>query len=140
MNPVFAIVGGTSFTLTVNGSNFVNGAIVRWNGSNRTTTFVSASRLTATIPASDITVVGVAAVSVVNPGGSYSGSLSFEIHNPAPTLSSVSPSSATAGGSAFTLTLTGTNFINGSVVRWNGSNRTTTYRLIHPAHRCHHRC
>jgi hypothetical protein len=48
--------------------------------------------------------------------------------NPVPTLNSpLSPSSATAGGAAFTLTVSGTNFITSSVVQWNGTGLTTTY-------------
>ncbi|MBZ5543108.1 MAG: IPT/TIG domain-containing protein, partial [Acidobacteriia bacterium] len=43
-----------------------------------------------------------------------------------PVLNSISPSSATAGGSAFTLTATGSKFTNGSVLRWNGSAVPTT--------------
>jgi hypothetical protein len=46
---------------------------------------------------------------------------------PEPTLSSLSPSSAMAGGPAFTLTVTGTNFATSSVVRWNGTARPTTF-------------
>ena len=44
-----------------------------------------------------------------------------------PSLSSLNPASATAGGPAFTLTVTGTNFVSDSVVRWNGANRPTTF-------------
>jgi concanavalin A-like lectin/glucanase superfamily protein/IPT/TIG domain-containing protein len=44
-----------------------------------------------------------------------------------PTLSSLSPSSALAGGPAFTLTVTGTNFVTSSAVRWNGAARPTTF-------------
>jgi uncharacterized protein (TIGR03437 family) len=58
--PNSATAGGAAFTLTVNGTNFVSGSIVRWNGSNRTTTFVSSTQLTAQIPASDIAVIGAA--------------------------------------------------------------------------------
>lgn len=47
--------------------------------------------------------------------------------NPVPTLASVNPNTATAGGAAFTLTVTGTNFVSGSSVRWNGNNRTTAF-------------
>jgi len=47
-------------------------------------------------------------------------------NNPAPTLSALSPTSATAGGPAFTLMVTGTNFVSGYTVRWNGNARTTT--------------
>src|SRR6516164_523242 len=44
---------GGAFTLTVNGTGFVPGAFVEWNGSGRATTFVSGSQLAAGILASD---------------------------------------------------------------------------------------
>ncbi|MGH9602027.1 MAG: BACON domain-containing protein, partial [Terriglobales bacterium] len=47
--------------------------------------------------------------------------------NPLPTLSGLSPASASGGGSAFTLTVTGAGFVNGATVRWNGANRTTAF-------------
>ena len=47
--------------------------------------------------------------------------------NPVPTLSAVSPASATAGGGAFKLTLNGTNFISSSTVLWNGTALPTTH-------------
>ena len=47
--------------------------------------------------------------------------------NPVPSLTSISPASAVAGSAAFIMNVTGTNFINGSVVNWNGSALTTTY-------------
>ncbi len=48
-------------------------------------------------------------------------------NNPVPSLTSISPTNALAGGAGFTLTVTGTNFIASSVVRWNGVSRTTTF-------------
>ncbi len=60
--------GSPAFTLTVNGTNFVSGSTVRWNGANRTTTFVNSSQLTAAIPASDIVTSGTASITVQNPG------------------------------------------------------------------------
>jgi uncharacterized protein (TIGR03437 family) len=47
--------------------------------------------------------------------------------NPPPTLAALSPNSVMAGGPSFTLALTGSNFINSSVVRWNGGVRATTF-------------
>jgi uncharacterized protein (TIGR03437 family) len=47
--------------------------------------------------------------------------------NPVPTLVSLSPTSVLAGGPAFTLNLTGANFVNVSAIRWNGANRITTF-------------
>ena len=58
LSPASATAGGPAFTLTVNGSNFVSGSVVQWNGSNRTTTFVSATQLTAAITAADIATAG----------------------------------------------------------------------------------
>jgi hypothetical protein len=44
-----------------------------------------------------------------------------------PTVAALSPSSMTAGGSAFTLTVNGTNFGSQAVVNWNGAARATTF-------------
>ena len=129
LSPNSATAGGPAFTLTVNGSNFVSGSVVQWNGTVRTTTFVSATQLTAAIPASDIAAAGTAQVTVANPGGGTSNALTFTINTgtPAPSLTTLSPNSGTAGGPAFTLTVNGSNFVSGSVVQWNGSARTTTF-------------
>jgi hypothetical protein len=131
LSPSSAVAGGASFTLTVTGTNFITGSIIRWNGVDHSTTYVSATQLTTAITASDIATPGSVPVTVYNPapGGGTSGALTFTISspNPVPTLASLSPSSAVAGGADFTLTVTGTNFITGSVVRWNGADRATTF-------------
>jgi len=44
-----------------------------------------------------------------------------------PTLTSITPSSATLGGPGFTMTVIGTNFVTNSLVRWNGNTLLTTY-------------
>ena len=68
LSPSSALAGGPAFPLTVNGSNFVNGSVVRWNAEqDRTTTFVSATQLTATIAAADIAAAGSASVTVRKP-------------------------------------------------------------------------
>ncbi len=54
-----------TFKLTVNGSTFVNGAQVMWNGTPLTTNFVSPSQLTATGTA---TQLGAVSITVANPG------------------------------------------------------------------------
>ena len=73
--------GSVAFTLTVNGTGFVSGATVNWNGNARTTTFVSSSRLTATINAADVATAGTASVTVSNPapGGGVSNVAHFQI-------------------------------------------------------------
>lgn len=47
--------------------------------------------------------------------------------NPAPVIISISPNSALAGGTAFTISVTGSAFINGSVIQWNGIPLSTVY-------------
>jgi Domain of unknown function (DUF4082)/Bacterial Ig-like domain/Bacterial Ig domain len=79
--PNSAIAGGAAFTLTVNGTNFVTNSVVRWNGADRPTTFVSATQLTAAIPSTDIAASGTASVTVFNPapGGGTSNPQTFTI-------------------------------------------------------------
>lgn len=121
--------GATGGTLTVTGTNFVGGSVVRWNGSARTTTFVSTTSLDVSIPTSDLATAGIFPVTVFNPtpGGGTSGAVNFTVNNPVPAITSLSPSTAYTGGAAFTLTVTGSNFVNGSVIQLNGSNRTTAF-------------
>jgi hypothetical protein len=47
--------------------------------------------------------------------------------NPAPFISLLHPASTAPGGPDFTLTVTGTEFVSGSVVNWNGSGLSTTF-------------
>ncbi len=47
------------------------------------------------------------------------------VNNPAPSITSISPSSATVGSSGVNATITGTGFITSSEVRWNGAFRTS---------------
>ncbi|MDQ3012585.1 MAG: PKD domain-containing protein, partial [Acidobacteriota bacterium] len=132
LSPNTAVEGSSGFTLTVTGTNFVNGAVVRWDGSPRATTFISATQLMAQILPSDVVGTGQASVTVFNPtpGGGASNIAIFNItsgQNPAPTLASISPTSATAGGPDFTLMVTGSNFVGSSKVRWNGTDLATAF-------------
>lgn len=81
LSPSTATRGGPAFTLTVNGSNFVSGAAVQWNGSARLTTLVNDNQLTAQITADDIVVAGAEKVTVINPGpgGGVSNSARFNV-------------------------------------------------------------
>jgi subtilisin family serine protease len=111
LSPASAMAGGTALTLTVNGSKFLASSVVRWNGTSRPTTFVSATQLQASIGAGDIVVPGTASVTVFTPapGGGVSAPLAFTIRDmPALAVSATS----IQGGSALTVTLT--NGLGGS--------------------------
>lgn len=79
--PAAITPGGPTFMLTVNGTNFVLGSQVYWNGSPRASVVVSATKLTAMIPQSDIATEGTASVIVVNPmpGGRASNVVFFPV-------------------------------------------------------------
>jgi VCBS repeat protein len=79
--------GGPGFALTVNGTGFVSGSVVNWNGQPRKTTFTSSSQLSAAISASDIATPGSAAITVKSPspGGGRSNVVPFQITVPAAT-------------------------------------------------------
>lgn len=128
VSPSAATAGGASFTLTATGTNFTNTSVINWNGAALTTTFVSATSLTAVVPAANIATAGTVPVTVTTPTVGTSAAVSFVVQAaPAPVLSSVSPNSATAGGATFTLTATGSNFVSGSTINWNGTALTTTF-------------
>jgi uncharacterized protein (TIGR03437 family) len=92
LSPTSIVAGSQDFTLTLNGTNFVNGSTVRWNGANRSTTFVSTTQLTAAIPANDVASPSSASVTVFNPGssGGVSNALSFVINSAVACVSAAS--------------------------------------------------
>jgi hypothetical protein len=65
--------GGPAFILTVNGANFSTNAAIYWNGMAQTTTYVSASQLTATIAADAFAAPATVPVTVTNPAGTGTG-------------------------------------------------------------------
>jgi FG-GAP-like repeat len=93
--PQAVVPGSRTFTLTVYGANFVQGATVNWNRQPRTTTFVSARELQAQILASDIAKPTAGYVTVTNPppgGGVSSSSYGLvEVHKPTKTIVVGSP-------------------------------------------------
>ena len=122
ISPTSANAGDGGFTLTVNGTNFINNnSTVTWNGANRNTSFVNATQITAAIPATDLATAGTATVGVTTGAAALSNSQTFTINpvsGPAIILTSALPgfgnicTNTTAGPNSFTLdgnSLDGTN-------------------------------
>ena len=108
----------------------LTGIAVLWNGSPLPTTFVSAMQLTASVSTGLIANPGSVGVTVSNPGGTSSNTVTFPINVPTvagPAITSVSPSSAPAGSPTTPIAISGTGFTNTSVARWNGLSLVTTY-------------
>ena len=54
LDPASRTMGDPDFTLTVNGSYFVASSIIRWDGFDCPTTFVSNTQLTTIVPAESV--------------------------------------------------------------------------------------
>lgn len=121
---------GATLDVTLTGSGFQPGTTVSFGAgiTVNTTTFTSTSQLVANITVQAGASPGPRTITATRPDG-RSGSLAdgFTVPPPAPVITSLNPSSVNAFGPAFTLTVTGGNFVGNSVVQVNGSARPTTY-------------
>ncbi len=129
LSPSGAFTGNAGFTLTVTGKNFVSQSTVTVNGNNHFTTFIGSTSLQTSIFAADLATSGTLQIAVVNPApnGGSSNSFPLSVKNQTPSLTSLSPAAATAGGAATAIALTGVGFVPNSVVTINGAARTTTF-------------
>jgi IPT/TIG domain-containing protein len=133
LSPSSAKSGDPGFTLTVTGTQFLNGATVAFNGIQESTTFVSSTQLTATIQASDINLPGSYPVCVNNPppGGFGFVCLQFTVNvgvYPVPVLNSLVSNSIVAGYPAsFNFYAYGSNFAQTAVVNFNGVAQQTSF-------------
>lgn len=120
ISPTSTNAGGSDFILTATGSNFVPSSVVRWNGADLSTTYVSANSLTANVPAGNIATAGTSSVVVFNPtpGGGTSSAQTFTIVDPSATSFSLSTDGGTMGA--------GTR-LRGIVTRLNISGTPTTF-------------
>jgi hypothetical protein len=130
LNPATVTQYDEDFTLAVNGSGFTQTAVVRWNGSERPTQFVSASQLTADITNGDLQTAGTVQVTVYGGSSGTSNSMPLTVQSPVPKILFTSPDRVVRATGAFTLRVFGDGFAQGSVVRWNGADRPTTF--VHP--------
>ncbi|HLF14942.1 MAG TPA: hypothetical protein VI932_08660, partial [Bacteroidota bacterium] len=84
ISPTLRNIGDGTFTLTVDGTEFVSGkSTVRFAGSGRTTTYVDEHQVTASIPASDQTAPGDFQITVFTTGA---GSSNLETLTVAPKI------------------------------------------------------
>ncbi len=127
--PLSVIAGAGTTTLQANGTGFVAGAKIVFGATDLTTTFTSGTALSATIPSSLLGASGSVPVKVVNPapGGGASTPISFTVANPAATIQSINPSAAFVGSAALQLVVSGSGFVAGSNVIFNGVTLPSTY-------------
>ena len=118
--------GAANQTITINGSGFLSGASASF-GSGVTvnsTTFKSATQLTASITVASSGEAGSRTVTITNPdGGVGSRAAAFTV-NAGPVVESVSPGSRGQGAAGQTITIKGTGFASGAVTTFSGSGVT----------------
>lgn len=127
IDPQTVIAGTGGFTLTATGANFLSGAVINFNGSPRTTKFVSSTQLTATIQSSDVLNAGNAQVTAANPGTLPSSPLTLTILPNSPSITSLTPNTLPVNSTTLDITITGQNFASTAVAQVNGASRTTAY-------------
>ncbi|MGV8992692.1 MAG: T9SS sorting signal type C domain-containing protein [Flavobacterium sp.] len=123
INPDSKIANSGAFTLTVDGKGFTTASKVYWNGSLRTTYYVSPTQITAAIPNSDLPAPGIVPITVRN-GSFISNAVDFEIESsgvPILTLSKttlpfISTVQGTASVATDTYTISGSNLTNSAFV------------------------
>jgi len=150
LSPTTAAAGGASFQLTINGTGFGPDGAAQWNGAALATSFVSATQVTATVPANLLASPGTVTITVVT-GGGTTGGAPFTVNAAGQpcsfTLTTPSASFGAGGGSGSVVVtasrtdctwtgtttapwITGFNTVTGSgTLRYNvGSNSGTTSR------------
>ncbi len=130
LTPGSVPVGATSPTqVVVTGTNYLSGSTVQVNGSNRATTFNTATSLTFALTVADQSSAALLSITVTNPAPSNRVSAATTLlvgqRTSTPSITSISPGSAFSGGSAFALSVTGTNLGSTSTVKWNGVSLAT---------------
>ncbi len=128
LTPNSAPSGAAQLTLALSGSGFEPASTVAWNGSPLSTSYGSGNALSAVVPAADLAAGGNATVTVTTPApGGGSASATFAVDFPTPVLSTISPTTVQQGSAGLTLTASGSGFVQGSTIDWNGAALATNY-------------
>jgi hypothetical protein len=131
LDPNSAKVGAPGFMITANGTGFLTGDVVTWNGTQLVTNVSGATQVTAQVTSDLLTTAGTASVSVATADPTVATkSQTFTItgaNNPAPKISSLSPNSATHGSADAQIQVNGSGFISTSTVEINGNFCATAF-------------
>jgi hypothetical protein len=127
LSPTSRGQGATSQNVVLTGTGFVNGATASFSGSGITvnsTTFNSATQVTANVTVAAGAATGARDVTLTNPDAGLDTEVGLFTVNAAPTVTSTSPSSRGQGAVGQNIAITGTGFVNGATASF-GANVTT---------------
>ncbi len=117
LNPNAVYAGSRDTVVTITGTNFLNGAAVSVNGTNQTAIFVSATELTTTLTATQLSTAGTLTLTVVNPDGGTSSAATFTVIPPPLLLSpaKVAFNNQTVGSTSAAQVVTVANATDGAL-------------------------
>lgn len=129
ISPGEVTVGDQGVTLVVQGMRFGEEASLLWDGVAQSAQISDTTTLTVPVSGALLQSAGVVELTVVNTTSSAYASNPVElvIYNKTPTITRLSPDSAELGAGATTVTITGQDFVNGSVAIWDGEPRSTRF-------------
>lgn len=84
IDPATQVAGAAGFTLTATGTSFLPSSTLYFNGAALSTTYLSETQLSATVPAAAVAAAGAYPVAVTSPapGGGTSGTVTFIVTVP----------------------------------------------------------
>jgi len=127
LQPRSVLAGGSTFTLTLEGTGFQPSTQVTWEHTTQlSVSYVSPTRLTVQIPPGLTATNGFFVISAWSRGGEYSEYMFYVEPNPTPSIIAITPNQAAAGSAALRLQLVGMDFLDQKAqVLWNGRPLTT---------------
>lgn len=126
LTPNSATAGAAGFQMVISGTNFLTNTVILWDGNPVPAAFGSSTQITATVSAANIATAHIAQVVARNPGNIDSNPLLFVVASPKPVINTLTPNNGQTGSNV-TVTVNGTNFLNGAKVFWNGAEVPTTF-------------
>ncbi len=129
ISPSFSHVGDGPIDITVSGTGFVDNATVSFNGNPIPIVSISPTAIVATIPAAQLTNSLSVPVVVITPppGGGVSAPKLFDIRNPVPLLSSITPNKILYASGDQTLKIKGASFAKNASVKFGSLLLSATY-------------
>ena len=130
--PTAVPIGSAALRITVSGTGFGAGSVVRWNTQPLVTRVVSATVLEADVPAALMAAPAAVRLIVVNAAGTASNAIPYTVAELVPSISSVSPTTLTLM-QGVNFVIRGRNFTPATRFRWGGSEFEPTMVSVNSA-------
>lgn len=122
-------VGAGPTEITLTGTGFSQATQITVDDAPSATVLVDATRVKTTLSAIMLATAGARSIRAVNPapGGGSSLAIAFTVTNAGAVITSLTPATLTAGGPDANVTIAGSGFVSGSVVKANNVAIVTTF-------------